>query len=283
MRISFLFPLFRCVIAFAMAYVYIGVYMVKLFTGILVAALFLGGVVAWWNREEGVAVVFSTVLPLLSPLPSLPPSPSPSPTPTPTASPLQMVLYDVPFTAQAPTANWNDSLYQNACEEASILMAGRYLSRKGITSQQALVEIKALANRADALFGSHLDESAFDTATLARDALPNAAVELIKDATIQDIVHSLVAGKVVLVPLNGKILKNPNYKPPGPVRHMLVVKGYDPNTQEFITNDPGTRRGEGYRYSQDLLLAAMHDWDTGNNTQTHPDRKVVIAIGKAAP
>lgn len=204
----------------------------------------------------------------------------PTVTPSPTNTPAVNVVHDVPFTVQAPIANWSDSLYQNACEEASIVMAARWLAGKDLTKDDALKEIRLLADRADELFGSHLDESARDTTTLAQDYMPDAKVELVEDAVLQDIIGILDGGSIVLMPLNGKILNNPHYKPPGPLRHMLVIKEYDGDAKEFITNDPGTRYGENYRYAEDVLFHAMHDWDTGDNTPVHPDRKVIIAIGK---
>ena len=38
---------------------------------------------------------------------------------------------------------------------------------------------------------------------------------------------------------------------------MLVLTGYDED--EFITNEPGTKNGAGYRYSIDVIMNAMHD------------------------
>lgn len=236
------------------------------------------GWVAWSFRDTETMPITSTAIPISSPQPTS--LPTIIPTPIPTTAPIARALHDVPFTVQAPIANWFDPLYQNACEEASIVMAARWLTEKDLTSDDALKEIRLLANRADALFGSNLDESARDTATLAQDYMPNAKVELVEDVLLQDIVGILNGGNIVLVPLNGKILNNPHYKPPGPLRHMLVIKEYDLETKEFITNDPGTRYGKNYRYAEDVLFSAMHDWDTGDNTPIYPDRKVIIAIGR---
>jgi hypothetical protein len=49
---------------------------------------------------------------------------------------------------------------------------------------------------------------------------------------------------------------------------MLVIVGYDSNG--FITNDPGTRKGEGYRYSFATLMAAIHDWNPTDIRQGTP-------------
>ncbi len=242
-------------------------------SAVAAASLFL------WSRSE--SVITPMIVPISPPV-TVVSTHTPKPTflPAVTPTPSLSVTHDVPFTVQAPTANWDDALYQNACEESSILMAARWLTQETITPQYALTEIREIADRADTLLGTHVDESARDTATLAQEYLPHASVVLIEHATIQDITDALGSGKVVLVPLNGKLLQNPHYKPPGPLRHMLVVKGYDAETKEFITNDPGTRFGEGYRYPQALLFDAMHDWDTGDHTPIHPDRKVVIVVGR---
>lgn len=249
--------------------------MVKIIAGIfVVGALAVGWfVLQAMGQDTPPSTIVSTVSPTIEP--------SPSSTPTPTAPPTAVVpvIHRVPFTAQAPTANWGDALYQNACEEASILMARAFILGEDITPESALEDIRLLADRADVLFGSHLDESAQDTASLARDAMPGTYITLIEDAGVDDIMRAVASGNIVLVPLNGKLLGNLHYKPPGPLRHMLVVTGYDPLLKEFITNDPGTRFGEGYRYSQDVLFSAMHDWDTGDNTQVYPDRKVIITVG----
>ena len=39
---------------------------------------------------------------------------------------------------------------------------------------------------------------------------------------------------------------------------MLVIVGY--TETEFITHDPGTRRGKNYRYTFDTIMDAIHDW-----------------------
>jgi hypothetical protein len=65
-----------------------------------------------------------------------------------------------------------------------------------------------------------------------------------------------------------------------------VIRGYDETEGEFITNDPGTRMGNGYRYKYEKLIAAVHDWNhelaAGGMTNEEMDqgRKVVIVVSK---
>ena len=51
------------------------------------------------------------------------------------------VNYDVPFTSQAPTGNWDDERQQDGCEETSALMAMLWVRNKTITAKQAETEI----------------------------------------------------------------------------------------------------------------------------------------------
>jgi uncharacterized protein YvpB len=72
----------------------------------------------------------------------------------------------------------------------------------------------------------------------------------------------LANGRPVIVGAAGKILPNPNFRNGGPNYHMLVVIGYDKNG--FITNDPGTRKGQDFRYSFSDLFNAIHNWESNN-------------------
>ena len=85
----------------------------------------------------------------------------------------------------------------------------------------------------------------------------SSRLAIINAPTIEDIKAVIAAGYPVIVPAAGRDLGNVNFRDPGPLYHMLVIVGYDEN--DFITNDPGTRNGEGYRYKQQVLYDAIHD------------------------
>ena len=80
--------------------------------------------------------------------------------------------------------------------------------------------------------------------------------------------------------MNGQKLGNPFFTAPGPERHMLVVIGYDPEKLEFITNDPGTRQGEAYRYPVNVLWLAIRDYPTGDHEPITEVVKKMIVIGR---
>jgi len=163
---------------------------------------------------------------------------------------------DVPFTSQAPLANW-DALHEEACEEASMIMAFKYFNHQPLNDQIAEQEIqKIIAWETER--GYKVDLTAEQTVKILHDYY-NLPAQVTRDVNVDRIKYELSRGNLIIVPAAGRELNNPNFKQPGPIYHMLVIKGY--NDKEFIVNDPGTRRGNGYKYSYQTLLGAVHDWN----------------------
>ena len=98
---------------------------------------------------------------------------------------------------------------------------------------------------------------------------------IISSISLASIKQQLDAGNPVIVPAAGRLLGNPYFSGEGPWYHMLVVTGYD--STHFITNDPGTKRGEGYRYQHTTLLNAIHDW-TGVKEETAFGKKKALVM-----
>lgn len=180
-----------------------------------------------------------------------------------------------PFTSQAPLVNW-DAEHEEFCEEASILMAARALQGRSIKdvndAENALQQIKAWEMEHLGFFES---TTAAETARIVKEFYGLEA-DLIYNPTIADLKNQLAAGHYIVVPAAGRELHNPNFKQPGPLYHMLLLKGYT-RKNEFITNDPGTRNGRNYVYQESVLMAAIHDWNGGdvNNGQA-----VVIVVSR---
>ncbi len=190
-------------------------------------------------------------------------------------TPVKLALPDsinlaVPFTPQAPHANW-DQPYQDACEEASSAMVNYFYAGKTFTPEVADREILGLVAWEDKNFGNNRDTNAEQTADFIRRYYGYKRVEVIENPTVDDIKQHIAAGRPVILPMYGRTLANPYFTPPGPTYHMLVVKGY--TKDKFITNDPGTRRGADYLYSFDVLMNANHDWNGGD---VEKGRKVMI-------
>ncbi|MEK7488049.1 MAG: C39 family peptidase [Patescibacteria group bacterium] len=190
------------------------------------------------------------------------------------------VLLDVPFTVQAPFGGWADERQDYGCEEASILMAMRWVRGETLSPAQAEQEIIAISEFEKEHYGDFHDTSAQDTLKVMKAYFnyENAFVKF--DISAEDIKAELAEGNAVIVPIDGTKVGNPYYTPPGPPKHKIVIRGYDDATQEFITNDSGTKRGEEYRYGYDVLEGALLDYPTGINEPITEIKTAMIVIKK---
>lgn len=187
-------------------------------------------------------------------------------------------LLQVPFTVQAPTANW-DEMHNEACEEASAIMVAAYFSgdtRKVLPASEVEKQISNLTQWQEKEFGYSLDSTAAETAEMIR-AVYSLKAELVSNFSEKDIREALLAKKVVILALSGQKLGNPYFKQPGPIYHMIVVRGY--TQKELITNDPGTKRGENYPYTFETLKKAGADWNHSTNT-IDVGKSVMIVVSK---
>lgn len=187
-------------------------------------------------------------------------SPTPTPSPSMTVFPATKTLV-VPFTTQAPLTNW-DAAHEDACEEASLIMVYHYLKGTKIADKnQADKEISdLLAYESEHGYGGSITLT--QLAKIAKDYYGLKTARIENSISINDLKTEINAERPIIIPAAGKELHNPNFKQPGPNYHMLVVIGYDATT--FITNDPGTRNGQNYKYLYDVLISATHDWDPSN-------------------
>ena len=150
-----------------------------------------------------------------------------------------------------------------------------------LTLQEAKKNIIALSNFEEKKYGTFVDTSPRDTETRLFKAYFNYTATSIKTITsIRDMTNEIDKRHILLVQVDGRILKNPYYTQPGPEYHMLVVHGYDPDKKEFITNDPGTRRGKNFRYPAGRLFDALNDYPTGNHAKRKGAQKNMIVVSK---
>jgi hypothetical protein len=178
----------------------------------------------------------------------------------------------VPFTSQAPYGDWSLP-YQEACEEASALMVHAFYEGAQLPREEAKRQILEVVDFQTRQYGFYKDSDVEQTAQFIRELWGYESVRVL-EASADQIRRELANGKPVIIPAAGQQLGNPNFTGAGPVYHMLVVKGYTKNGG-FITNDPGTRNGENYVYTESVLMNAIHDWNDGNVTQ---GAKVMIVI-----
>lgn len=194
--------------------------------------------------------------------------------------PKQLIL-PVLFAQQAPFGNW-DALHEEACEEASIIMAYKYFIHESLNETIMETEIQKLVSWEESK-GYSVDLTAQEIA----DVLTNhfgLKSRLSFEITADRIKYELSQGNLVIVPVAGREVGNPNFKQPGPIYHVLVIKGY--NSTDFITNDPGTRKGNSFTYKYSQLINAVHDWNPqlaeGGMTDAEMNlgRKVMIVVEK---
>lgn len=178
----------------------------------------------------------------------------------------------VPFTTQSPYAEWTEQ-DNESCEEAAALIVHYYWQDKTFTKDIAKQELQSIVDFENDYFGFYKDTNAEQTAEFIRELWGYERVDVKYDITIDDIKKEVAQGRPVILPAAGRMLGNPNFRSPGPLYHMLVVKGWTKNM--IITNDPGTRKGEGYQYEPEVLYNSIHDWNDGD---VDNGRKAMIVI-----
>lgn len=135
-------------------------------------------------------------------------------------------ILPVPFSPQAPTGDWSDPVHSEACEETSIIMANTYFSghrELRLDPQLVETEIAKLVEWQDNNLGYHLDSNAVETAQMAREVY-GLQTRIVTDYTEEDLKTALRENKVIIYFTAGRILGNPDYRSPGPLYHVVVIK-----------------------------------------------------------
>jgi len=238
----------------------------------------LASFILWSNEGTTSDSEITGFLPLESARVSKTPSPRPSEDGTPTESvgvtPTTKNIA-VPFTSQAPFGVW-DHLHSEACEEASLLMAYAWVNNLSLNSSLADSELKKLVDWQMDNFGFFESTTAEQTVQMAREVY-GLKINTIENPTREEIKKEIAKGNLVVIGMAGRLLGNPHFTPPGPIYHMLVVKGYD--ATGFFTNDPGTMYGANYHYSYSVFMNAAHDW-TGVNEEIYTSSAVALVVSK---
>ncbi len=167
------------------------------------------------------------------------------------------LLLEVPFSSQAPFANW-DNLHEEACEEMSLIMVKFYFDKKKLSPKIAENEIQKLKDYQLLKNGHYMDSDMNELSKIADEYYKMKNFRIIENVTKDKILENLTKGGPVIVPTAGRVLGNPNFSGLGPLYHNLVIVGFDESG--FITNDPGTRNGKYYHYDFKILMNAIHDF-----------------------
>lgn len=173
----------------------------------------------------------------------------------------------VPFTSQAPFGDWRNP-FGTACEKAAAFMVDAYYKgQKSITKEDARDNILLLEKWENFQIGAKIETTIAETADMINAFFPWEVI-LVENPTLEDIKAELSAGRPVIVPAAGKILKNPNFKNGGPDYHVFVLSGYDDAARMFTAQEPGTRNGRNYKYPYATVMDAMHDMVPNKKTIT---------------
>lgn len=213
-----------------------------------------------------------------APAPTETPTPLATPTPPPTPTPLpSSVLLRVPYTVQAPFANW-DKAHEEYCEAATLLMARNYYRKDGranIPPAEADREMGAIVDQERKTFPGVLDLPLADMAQVGGALDPPLQGQVVK-ADPDEMKHALAAGWPVILPAmthggpGGQKIKP--YYGTSNVYHVILVIGYDESGQ-LITNDPGIKEGQNLTYSWDMLSTAMDA-----QAQRYPQGRVMLIV-----
>ncbi|MCF7906529.1 C39 family peptidase [Patescibacteria group bacterium] len=193
----------------------------------------------------------------------------------------KIFIKNVPFTTQSPFANWENSMEQDGCEEASSIMVIKWIRNESLEKEEALNYILDISEYTKEKYGEYRDVSVYNIKDwIFNDYFNYENVEVLENITKEIIIDALNNNKILLVPTNGRLLGNPNFVSPGPKTHMVVVLGYDILKNIFIVNDPGTRLGENYEYDMDILYNAIYSYPTGYHEDVDFVEKNIIAVWK---
>jgi hypothetical protein len=171
-----------------------------------------------------------------------------SPTPAPAAA-----VLSIPYSVQAPFGNWK--VFENACEEAALLMYHDYLEgdhRAQIPPAEADPALRAMEKWQVDNWGAERDLTLERTGQFAQ-AYYGYHYQVIT-ATEEAITSQLAAGHPVIVPVMTHSLQNPHYGRTT-VYHEVLIKGYNPDG--VVTNDAGVQEGRDWFYSWSVLFGAI--------------------------
>lgn len=188
--------------------------------------------------------------------------------------PKKFLISGVPFTVQSPDSKW-DEYGEESCEEMSEIIVDRFWRQLPLDRKIGLIERNKLIEYEIKNYGDFRDENAEQIAERLRNYFGYQDVEVIYDFTLEQLKRKIVEGRPIIVPAAGRKLNNPYFKQPGPLYHNLVIIGFDGD--KIIVNDPGIGKGEGYRYNENVLYNAIHDFP-GTKERIEEGRKAMIIV-----
>lgn len=186
----------------------------------------------------------------------------------------EVIKLKVPYTSEIPLGSWVKP-WNNACEEATIVMAeSYYFGNQTMDKKTAVKYMTPLFGIQNKIFGGNADTDATRTAKLINNYLAVSAT-IKTNPTLEEIKEQLRAGKPVVSFHYAKNIKNPHYRwrAGGSYYHVVLLVGFDDNTAEFFVHDSGDDvSGAYHRYSYDLIMNTLHDFNHKTRKADGPAR-----------
>ncbi len=191
----------------------------------------------------------------------------------------QSVYLNVPFAMQVPTGEWNDPRQKDGCEEASSIMAMAWVRGGSVPAEEVRRDIINMSEYENVLYGFFEDTSAQDTATLIRNYYQHTGVTVTTDITTEHIKTAIANNHPVIIPINTRFLHHPLYRN-GPIRHTVIVVGYDEALGEIVIHDPLYKNGAYVHVSETQLDTALWNYDSGVHLPLPEHKTAMIEIWK---
>ncbi|MDD2758233.1 MAG: C39 family peptidase [Patescibacteria group bacterium] len=178
------------------------------------------------------------------------------------ATSTEIVKLSVPFIIEIPDGTWTGP-WKNACEEASTSMVDQYY--QGVTKvgrQDSKKIMWPLFTYQDSVWGSNADSNASRTVKIVEANLDFTAT-IKRHPTVEEIKNELRHNRPVISFHYAKYLANPQhrFRVNGSYFHVMVISGFDEAKKEFIVEDGGAENGLDYRYSYDMLMGTLADFN----------------------
>jgi hypothetical protein len=176
----------------------------------------------------------------------------------------EIVNLEVPFISEAPQKIWSGA-WLNGCEEASVAMVDNfYIGKNKVTPKDAAALMNKLFAWQNKIYKSNANSNATRTVEMILKNNLSFKTRIVRDPTLEQIKNELRAKRPVISLHYGLNLKNPDlvFRRNGSAYHMIVIKGFDDNTQEFIVHDNGSHKnGVDFRYKYDILMSSLRDYN----------------------
>ena len=193
-------------------------------------------------------------------------------------------MLSVPYASQIPLGNWRDPRQADGCEEASILMAMAWVNgakdNASIPADEVERNIINISEYERVALGFYQDTSAQDTAKIMREYFQYYDIGLLENIGVEDIKLELAANRIVIIPINVHATGLPMYRG-GPVRHTIVVVGYDDKNDELIIHDPLYKNIQNFWVPASAIGKGLSNYRSGvhlsGNTGTS-----LISIGRTS-